>query len=165
MKKAISLALQKMKEGHGGPFGALIVRDRKIIAEGYNAVTSLNDPTAHAEVQAIRSACKAIGHFELQDCEIYTSCEPCPMCLGALYWARIKKVYFSCTREDAAKAGFDDEFIYKEIALWSRSHPSSRLRAVAQPVHKRSIPLTQVLNEHGLTVFDAWDRKTNKICY
>src|SRR5580692_3553269 len=117
MARAIHLSIEGVESGHGGPFGAVIVRGDQIIAEGVNQVTSINDPTAHAEVQAIRLACRKLGVFELKDCELYTSCEPCPMCLGTIYWARLSRVYFASTAEYAAKAGFDDSFIYRELAL------------------------------------------------
>src|SRR3990167_1516342 len=115
MSHAIRLSITKMVEGKGGPFGAVVVKNGKIIAEGFNKVTSTNDPSAHAEVVAIRNACKKLKSFQLTGCEIYTSCEPCPMCLGAIYWARPDRVYFANTREDAANIGFDDQFIYEEI--------------------------------------------------
>src|SRR5579863_3535871 len=117
MARAIQLSIDSVRAGEGGPFGAVIVREGKIIAEGVNRVTSSNDPTAHAEVLAIRQACEALGVFELKDCELYTSCEPCPMCLGAIYWARLSQIYFANTAEDAAKIGFDDSFIYNELKL------------------------------------------------
>jgi guanine deaminase len=135
MKRAAALSLEKMRADQGGPFGAVIVRDGEIIAEGWNQVTSTNDPTAHAEIVAIRRACDALGLFNLQDCDIYTSCEPCPMCLGAIYWTRLRRVYFANTRADAAKIGFDDEFIYREIATGTeaRTIPSQQMEsAVAQ---------------------------------
>lgn len=150
MNRAVELAIEKMTQGHGGPFGAVVVKDGKIIAEGFNAVTSTNDPTAHAEVQAIRKACQELGTFQLEDCEIYTSCEPCPMCLGAIYWARPKKVYYACTRKDAADAGFDDDFIYREIAM---------------PPEARTIPMVALGREHALKAFAAWTAKTNKVEY
>ena len=117
MREAIRLSVEKMQAGLGGPFGAVVVRNGEIIARGYNNVLTSNDPTAHAEVDAIRKACAALGTFQLQDCELYTSCEPCPMCLGAIYWARPKVVYYGNTKEDAAAIGFDDQFIYDEINL------------------------------------------------
>src|SRR6202046_179086 len=116
MARALALSLENVRSGRGGPFGAVIVRGGKIIAEGVNSVTATNDPTAHAEMVAIREACRKLGSFELTGCEIYTSCEPCPMCLGAIYWARPDRVYFGSTAEDAANAGFDDSFIYREIS-------------------------------------------------
>src|SRR5665213_1222477 len=117
MREAIRLSIDSMRAGNGGPFGVVIVKDGKIIARGFNKVTSTNDPTAHAEVVAIREACKVLNSFQLAGCEIYTSCEPCPMCLGAIYWARPDKMYFANTKSDAAAIGFDDQFIYEEIEL------------------------------------------------
>ena len=117
MREAIQMAQNGMDNQEGGPFGAIIVKDGVIVGKGNNQVTSTNDPTAHAEMVAIRDACKNLGDFQLEDCVIYSSCEPCPMCLGAIYWARPKKLYFACSREDAAAIGFDDEFIYKEVPL------------------------------------------------
>src|SRR6187431_704447 len=117
MKEAIELSINNVKSGKGGPFGAVIVKDGKIIARGANSVTSSNDPTAHAEVNAIREACKVLNTFQLENCEIYTSCEPCPMCLGAIYWARPRVVYYASSREDAARIGFDDSMIYNEMTL------------------------------------------------
>ena len=117
MEEAIRLAVENVKKGAGGPFGAVVVKDGKVVAASANTVTPDNDPTAHAEVNAIRQACRRLGSFQLAGCEIYCSCEPCPMCLGAIYWARPDKVYYACTKEDAAVGGFDDSFIYKEIVL------------------------------------------------
>jgi len=150
MQEAINLALENVKSGNGGPFGAVIVKDNKIIARGANAVTSSNDPTAHAEVMAIRNACKKLKTFQLDDCEIYTSCEPCPMCLGAIYWARPKKIYFACTKKDAAEINFDDSFIYEEIPL---------------PIEKRKIPTEQIMRNEAVKVFTAWKEKDDKIEY
>jgi len=150
MKEAIRLSKQNIKNGTGGPFGAVIVKDGKIIASGTNCVTSSNDPTAHAEVVAIRNACKTLNTFQLDDCEIYSSCEPCPMCLGAIYWARPKKIYFAASRIDAAASGFDDSLIYDEIAL---------------PIQHRKIESEQLLQEEAKSVFDDWDNLTNKIEY
>ncbi len=150
MREAIRLAVDNVHSGKGGPFGAVIVKDGKIIARGSNLVTSTNDPTAHAEVVAIRNACKELGSFQLDDCEIYTSCEPCPMCLGAIYWARPAKIYFGCTKKDAADIHFDDSFIYEEIPL---------------PVDKRSIPTVQFLREEAVEAFKAWTNKEDKIAY
>lgn len=150
MKQAIELAVQRMSEGNGGPFGAVIVKDGKVIAQGYNQVTSLNDPTAHAEIQAIRAACKALGSFQLTGCEVYTSCEPCPMCLSALYWARPARIYYAATRKEAARAGFDDDFLYREVCLLPR---------------ERSIPTVQVLADEGIRPFQVWDQKPNKVRY
>ena len=150
MRAAIRLAVDNVKSGKGGPFGAVIVKDGKIIASGSNLVTSSNDPTAHAEVVAIRNACKALGTFQLDGCEIYTSCEPCPMCLGAIYWARPARIYFGCTKKDAADINFDDSFIYEEIPL---------------PVEKRSIPTVQFLRDEAIAAFKAWTDKDDKIAY
>ena len=132
------------------PFGAVVVKDGKIVGRGSNSVTSTNDPTAHAEVNAIRDACKNLNTFQLDDCEIYTSCEPCPMCLGAIYWARPKKIYYACTKIDAANAGFDDSFIYEEINI---------------PLSERSIPANQIMQEDALNVFKNWIEMENKIEY
>lgn len=150
MKRAIELSMEKMESNEGGPFGAVIVKDGKIISEGWNQVTSTNDPTAHAEVQAIRKACEKLDDFSLQGCEIYTSCEPCPMCLSAIYWARLDKVYFGNGREDAAAIEFDDEFLYTEIG---------------QPFEKRKIPTEQVMRDEAQKVFQAWQQKTDKVQY
>jgi guanine deaminase len=141
MQEAINLAKQNLKLKNGGPFGAVVVKDGKIIGRGANSVTSQNDPTAHAEVNAIREACNTINSFQLEDCEIYSSCEPCPMCLGAIYWARPKKFYYAATREDAAKAGFDDSEIYKEIQL---------------PIGARKIPSEQLMENEANQVFETW---------
>jgi len=150
MREAIKLSLDNMRAGNGGPFGAVIVKDGKIIARGFNKVTSTNDPTAHAEVVAIREACKALGSFQLDGCEIYTSCEPCPMCLGAIYWARPDKMYFANTKVDAANIGFDDQFIYEEIEL---------------DVDKRKLPTEQLLQEEAIEAFKEWQSKADKIEY
>jgi guanine deaminase len=150
MREAIRLSLEKMEAGFGGPFGAVVVRQGEIIARGYNNVLSSNDPTAHAEVDAIRKACAALGTFQLSDCELYTSCEPCPMCLGAIYWARPKVVYYGNTKEDAAAIGFDDQFIYNEIQL---------------PFAERSIPMIPLLRQEALQVFKAWEEKPDKAEY
>ena len=149
MARAITLSIESAKSG-GGPFGAVIVQGGKIIGEGFNQVTAKNDPTAHAEVIAIRQACAKLGVFELKDCELYTSCEPCPMCLGAIYWARLAHIYFANTAEDAAKIGFDDSFIYNELKL---------LHA------QRRIPATQMMREEALAGFRAWAAKPDKISY
>ena len=150
MRAAIQLSLSKMRANCGGPFGAVVVRKGKIVGRGWNQVTSTNDPTAHAEVSAIRDACKKLKTFQLDDCELYTSCEPCPMCLSAIYWARFKKVYYGNTRKDAAKIDFDDDLIYREVA---------------QPIAKRIIPMKQLLRPEALEVFKAWKNKTDKIRY
>lgn len=150
MRRAIELAQEGIDANDGGPFGCVVVKDGEIIGEGNNCVTSTNDPTAHAEVVAIRKACQNLGTFQLEDCTIYTSCEPCPMCLGAIYWARPKQVFFACTREDAANVGFDDDFIYEEIAL---------------PIENRRIKTEFLLREEGLVVFENWANKPDKTEY
>ena len=150
MRAAIRLSVQQMREGRGGPFGAVVVRKGKIVARGFNRVTSTNDPTAHAEVMAIREACRKLKTFKLDECELYTSCEPCPMCLSAIYWARLKRVYFANTRKDAAKIGFDDDFLYREVAL---------------PVSKRSLPMKQLLRDEALKSFAEWEAKLDKVRY
>ncbi|ADP31814.1 nucleoside deaminase [Bacillus atrophaeus] len=147
LQRAVELATEGVNAGIGGPFGAVIVKDGKIIAEGQNNVTTSNDPTAHAEVTAIRNACEALGSYQLDDCILYTSCEPCPMCLGAIYWARPKAVYYASEHTDAANAGFDDSFIYDEIE---------------KPLSERVIPFRQVhLSEH-LSPFQAWQAFADK---
>ena len=150
MSQAILLAIENVEKRNGGPFGAVVVKDGKIIARGYNQVTSLNDPTAHAEVVAIRNACKALNSFQLEGCEIYTSCEPCPMCLGAIYWARPSKVFYACTKTDAAHIHFDDDFIYREIE---------------KPLGSRSLKFVQLMREEALAAFQAWTNKTDKTEY
>lgn len=147
---AIKLSEQGIRADAGGPFGAIVVKDGKIIAEGYNKVTSTNDPTAHAEMVAIRAACKKLNSFQLEGCVIYTSCEPCPMCLGAIYWARPDAVYYACTKEDAAGIGFDDNFIYEELNI---------------PMEKRKIKFINIGREVGKLVFKDWESKENKIEY
>jgi len=149
MQRAIALAYENIRAG-GGPFAALVVKDGRAVAEGVNRVTSTNDPTAHAEVVAIRAACKALGTFQLTDCDLYTSCEPCPMCVGAIYWARPARVFYAGTAADAAAGGFDDAFIYEEIKL---------------PQATRRIPMAQVLHEEGTGIFRAWLAKTDKTPY
>src|SRR5271170_287812 len=148
MTRAIQLSIEGVQSGRGGPFGAVIVQEGKIIAEGSNEVTSTNDPTAHAEVIAIRRACEKLGAFELKDCEIYTSCEPCPMCLGAIYWARLSRIYFACAAADASKVGFDDSLIYRELAA---------------PLTQRKIPMTQMMREEALAGFRAWAERPDKV--
>ena len=150
MKRAIVLALENVRSGNGGPFAAVIAKDGRILAEGTNRVTRLNDPTAHAEVVAIREACRALGDFQLSGCDLYTTCEPCPMCLGAIYWARPARVFFAATAADAAGAGFDDAFIYKELTV----APAGRC-----------IPMTQILREESLVIFQAWMKQANKTPY
>lgn len=139
-----------MRAGQGGPFGAVVVRHGKIISRGWNQVTSANDPTAHAEVTAIREACRKLKTFQLADCELYTSCEPCPMCLAAIYWARFKKVFYGNTRRDAARIDFDDDLIYREVA---------------QPVSRRLIPMKQLQRRAALAVFAEWKNKPDKVRY
>ena len=141
MLEAIRLSVANVEEGMGGPFGAVIVKDGKIVARGVNQVTSSNDPTAHAEVVAIRNACAVLGSFQLEGCEIYTSCEPCPMCLGAIYWARPDKLYYANSKEDAALIQFDDQFIYEEIA---------------KPAEERKLFTKQILREQALEAFKRW---------
>ena len=150
MREAIRLSLQKMRRNDGGPFGAVVVRRGKIVGRGWNQVTSTNDPTAHAEVIAIREACRRLKTFQLDDCELYASCEPCPMCLVAGYWARLRKIYYATTRRDAAKIGFDDDFIYREVA---------------RPVSRRKVPMKQMLRNEALEVFAEWKNKADKIQY
>ena len=150
MVRAIDLAIENVRSGQGGPFGAVIVKDGNIVAEGANRVTLTNDPTAHAEVLAIREACRNLRNFELKDCDLYTSCEPCPMCLGAIYWSRLSRVFFGTLAADASQAGFDDSFIYREIA---QQHP------------EREIPMIQIMREEALAAFRAWQEKTDKIRY
>jgi len=150
LERAIEIAKKNIKDGLGGPFGALVVKDEKVIGEGVNIVTSSNDPTAHAEIVAIREACKNINNFRLDDCIIYASCEPCPMCLGAIYWARPKMLVFAAKHNDAAKAGFDDSFIYEEIKL---------------PYDKRSIKTIQVIPDTYFAPFKEWIETENKIEY
>jgi guanine deaminase len=150
MERAIQLAVENVRSGRGGPFGAVVVRNGGILSEAANCVTLTNDPTAHAEVVAIRAACAKLGLFELRDCEIYTSCEPCPMCLGAIYWARPARVFFGCTAADASTAGFDDSFIYREIL---------------QKHSERGIPMVQLMREEALETFRAWERQPNKLPY
>ena len=150
MREAIRLSLEKMQAGCGGPFGAVVVKDGQIIARGFNQVTSTNDPTCHAEVDAIRKACQALGTHQLAGCDLYTSCEPCPMCLGAIYWARPARVFYANTKADAAAAGFDDHFIYEEIE---------------RPLPQRSIPMRQLLREEALVSFKAWAVKEGRTDY
>ncbi|MCP4330315.1 MAG: nucleoside deaminase [Alphaproteobacteria bacterium] len=150
MREAIALSHRMMEENKGGPFGAVIVRDGEIIAYGWNKVTSENDPTAHAEVSAIREACSKLGTFALTDCDIYTSCEPCPMCLSAIYWARLRSMYYGNARQDAARIGFDDEFLYTEVAL---------------AIDDRSLPTVRLLEEEAIVAFDVWEKKPDKVQY
>jgi len=150
MREAIQLADDGMASGRGGPFGCVIVRAGRVVGRGRNQVTSTNDPTAHAEVTAIRDACAALGTFQLTDCELYTSCEPCPMCLSAIYWARIPTVFYGNTRGDAAAIGFDDDFIYQQVPL---------------PPEKRAIRMSPLLREAAQATFQAWARKPDKVRY
>lgn len=150
MDEAIQLAEINITKQNGGPFGAIVVKNGKVVGRGSNHVTIDNDPTAHAEVVAIRDACKNLNTFDLQDCEIYASCEPCPMCLGAIYWARIGKLYYAGTKDDAANADFDDSFIYKEFEL---------------PKSERLIPSVQIMREKAVKVFEKWIENENKIPY
>lgn len=150
MQEAIRLAREGMSKGEGGPFGSVIVKNGEIIGRGNNKVIATKDPTAHAEMIAIRDACRHLGHFQLDDCILYTSCEPCPMCLGAIYWARPKQVFYGCGREDAASIGFDDHFIYEEIEL---------------PLENRKIPSLQLLRTEALKVFEEWQHLEDKVEY
>lgn len=150
MQEAIRLSMDGPIKGEGGPFGCVIVKDGKIVGRGNNQVIATNDPTAHAEVVAIRDACKNLGTFQLDGCEVYTSCEPCPMCLGAIYWARPDKVYYANTREDAANIGFDDDFIYREIPL---------------RMSERQIPMLPLGREQALRVFKYWEENGDKSLY
>ena len=150
MRRAIALSVGMMRANRGGPFGAVIVRGGTVIAEGFNRVTSDNDPTAHAEITAIRTACAALGTFSLEGCDIYTSCEPCPMCLAAIYWARLDRVFYGNTREDAARIGFDDEHIYREIPL---------------PPDRRAIPMSRILADEAADAFREWEEKPDKVPY
>ena len=150
MARAIQLSIENVQSGRGGPFGAVVVKDDAVIGEAANQVTATNDPTAHAEVLAIRAACKKLATFDLEGCEIYTSCEPCPMCLGAIYWAHLSRIYFGNSDADASKIGFDDSLIYSEIA---------------QPHSQRKIPMIQTMREQALAAFRAWENKPNKIEY
>jgi len=150
MRRAIALSLENVQSGRGGPFAALVVRGDEILAEGANQVTSSNDPSAHAEMLAVRAACRKLQHFQLAGCEIYTSCEPCLMCLGVIYWARLDKIYYANTAEDAAAIGFDDARIYREL----RSPPAAR-----------SIPRVQMLRDEALVAFRAWQEQPGKIYY
>jgi len=149
MKRAIELSIKSVNNG-GGPFGSIIVKSDKIIAEGSNKVTSNNDPTAHGEIVAIREACKKLNNFSLNQCELYSTCEPCPMCLSAIYWARIEKIYYGNTREDARKIDFDDSLIYTELQ---------------KNIDKRKIPMIQILRNEALKAFELWDQKKDKVKY
>lgn len=150
MTRAIELSIENVRLGRGGPFGAVIVKGGAIVAEGANRVAATNDPTAHAEIVAIRAACQKLGTFELNGCEMYVSCEPCPMCLGAIYWARIDRVYFAGLAADASDAGFDDSRIYSEVA---------------RPQNERTIPMTPLMRDEALEAFRIWKAKPDKISY
>ncbi|MDQ3131899.1 MAG: nucleoside deaminase [Acidobacteriota bacterium] len=150
MRRAIYLAQNGIDKNAGGPFGAVVVKDDEIVGEGFNQVTSTNDPTAHAEIVAIRNACEKLGNFQLDGCVLYTSCEPCPMCLGAIYWARPARVFYACTREDAANIGFDDQFIYEEIE---------------KNFEHRQMKLVNLMRDEGLTIFENWADKADKTKY
>tara|TARA_B100000686_G_scaffold13146_1_gene12620 strand:- start:573 stop:1037 length:465 start_codon:yes stop_codon:yes gene_type:complete len=149
MKRAIELSVESVKKG-GGPFGCIIVKNGEIVSEGSNKVTLTNDPTAHGEIVAIRNACKKINNFNLSGCELYSTCEPCPMCLSAIYWARIEKIYYANTREDAKKIDFDDSLIYSELQ---------------KNINKRKIPMIQMMRNEALKAFELWDKKTDKVKY
>ncbi|GAB3291303.1 nucleoside deaminase [Hymenobacter tenuis] len=150
MREAIRLSIEKMQAGYGGPFGAVIVKDGHIIARGFNQVTSTNDPTCHAEVDAIRKACAELNTFQLDDCDLYTSCEPCPMCLGAIYWARPRRVFYGNTKQDAAAIGFDDQFIYEELE---------------KPLAGRHIPMVELLRDEAKAGFQAWEQHESRTDY
>jgi tRNA(Arg) A34 adenosine deaminase TadA len=150
MREAIRLSIEMMRRGRGGPFGAIVVRRNRIVGRGCNRVTSSNDPTAHAEVVAIRDACRRLKRFRLDDCELYTSCEPFPMCLSAIYWARLRRVYYANTRKDAARIQFDDDFIYTEVS---------------RPISKRSVKMKQLLRAEALKAFREWEKKADKVAY
>jgi guanine deaminase len=150
MARAISLSLQPMRGNQGGPFGAVIVKDGQIIGEGHNQVTTTNDPTAHAEVVAIRQACANLNSFQLDGCELYTSCEPCPMCLGAIYWARIERMFYGNSQADAAAIGFDDQFIYEEIG---------------RELGDRRLPISQLMRDEANAAFQEWSEKGDRINY
>jgi tRNA(Arg) A34 adenosine deaminase TadA len=150
MRQAIALAVENVTSGRGGPFGAVIVKDGKVVASGANLVTAASDPTAHAEVTAIRNACTVLGSFKLEGCDIYSSCEPCPMCLAAIYWARCRTIYYGCTAADAAKAGFDDAFLYEEMK---------------KPLGERTLPVVNLCREDAGLVFAAWNESPMKVEY
>jgi tRNA(Arg) A34 adenosine deaminase TadA len=150
MRQAIALAVGNVTSGRGGPFGAVIVKDGKVVATGANQVTATNDPTAHAEVTALRNACAALAVFQLEGCDIYSSCEPCPMCLAAIYWARCRTIYYGCTAEDAAKAGFDDAFLYGEMK---------------KPLGERTLPIVNLCADEAGKAFAAWEISPMKVEY
>ena len=149
MSRAIELSIESVNKG-GGPFGSVIVKDNKIISEGFNKVTSTNDPTAHGEIVAIRNTCKILNSFSLKGCDLYTSCEPCPMCMSAIYWARIDKVYYANTRNDAKKINFDDSLIYEQLI---------------KNINERKIPMIQIMRDEALKAFELWDKKIDKVKY
>ena len=149
MQRAIELSIESVNNGTG-PFGAVITKDNKIISEGFNVVTSSNDPTSHAEIVAIRNACKSLNNFVLKDCDLYTTCEPCPMCLSAIYWARIGRVYYANTRKDAQKIDFSDSMIYEELN---------------KTIKDRKIPMHQMMREEAIKAFELWDKKIDKVKY
>lgn len=150
MREAIRLSLREMRRNAGGPFGAVVVQNGRVIGRGWNCVTTTNDPTAHAEIMALRDACRRLKTFSLEGCELYTSCEPCPMCLAAIYWARLARVYFGNTRRDAARIGFDDDHLYREVA---------------RPRAQRRLPMRQLLREEALVAFTEWEHKSDKVTY
>ena len=150
MQAAIDLAIDGVAAGRGGPFGAVVVQEGRIVGRGCNCVTSTSDPTAHAEIVAIRDACRTLGVFHLTGCEIYASCQPCPMCLAAIYWAHLGRLYYGATGPEAAAIGFDDEFIYRQFSL---------------PVEGRSIPAVQFMPAEALAAFDAWRKKADRVPY
>ena len=150
MREAIRLSIDMMRRGKGGPFGAVVVKGNRIVGRGSNEVTSGNDPTAHAEIVAIRDACRRLKTFQLDECDLYTSCEPCPMCLSAMYWARVRSVFYGNTRRDAARIAFDDDFIYREVAL---------------PIRKRKLVMKQLLRDEALKAFTEWETKADKVRY
>jgi len=150
MRQAVRLSVRMMRQGRGGPFGAIVVKGKRVVGRGCNQVTSIHDPTAHAEIVAIRDACRRLGTFQLPDCELYTSCEPCPMCLAAIYWARIPAVYYANSRKDAASIAFDDALIYRELAL---------------PIRRRRLVMKRLLADEAIAAFKEWERKTDKVRY
>ena len=150
MREAIRLSIEMVRRGKGGPFGAIVVKGGRVVGRGCNQVTSGNDPTAHAEIVAIREACRRLKTFQLEECELYTSCEPCPMCLSAIYWARLKRVYYANTRKDAARIQFDDYFIYTEVS---------------RPISKRTLKMKQLLRAEALAAFREWEKKLDKVRY
>jgi tRNA(Arg) A34 adenosine deaminase TadA len=150
LREAIRLSVDKMEAGEGGPFGAVVVRDGRIVGVGWNRVTTTNDPTAHAEIVAIRDACSRLGTFQLADCDLYASCEPCPMCLAAIYWARIERLYYAAGREDAARAGFDDAWLHRELVL---------------PPAERAVVTAQHLRDEAVQAFQTWAEKEDRVAY